>query len=175
MDFIETLRKIQAEQVPWVLHNFGERPAEQPLLGIIEEFGELAECYRDPKAPDDDELDALADALIFICDYCSARGWDVGELANGVESMRLSPFSDILLGDALVYCGRLSHAHLKRLQGIRANERHDDAARVAIRNLIAVAYHYLVGTDITSSVWATWEKVRQRDWVAKPNDAHRDA
>lgn len=40
----EIIRQIQQEQVSWVRHNFGDRPAWMPLLGIVEEVGELEEA-----------------------------------------------------------------------------------------------------------------------------------
>ena len=38
-----SLQQLQEEQVPWVKHNFGDRAAYQPLLGMTEELGEF--CY----------------------------------------------------------------------------------------------------------------------------------
>lgn len=39
------LRKLQEEQKPWVKHNFGDRPSWMPLLGAVEELGELAHAH----------------------------------------------------------------------------------------------------------------------------------
>jgi len=83
----DTLRRVQREQVPWVLHNFGERESWQPLLGAQEELGELAHAHlkghQGIRSGEDHEAnakDAVADVIIFLCDYSSSRGWDIAEL-----------------------------------------------------------------------------------------------
>lgn len=77
------LRKLQEEQRPWVLHNFGSKPTWMPLLGIMEEVGELAHAHlkqaqgiRTSENHDDNAKDAIGDVVIFLADYCSARGYD---------------------------------------------------------------------------------------------------
>ena len=78
------MRKIQEEQAPWVKHNFGDRPSYWPLLGVVEEIGEL--CHAHLKAEqgirtDEDhaamKADAVGDIVIFLADYCSAEGIDL--------------------------------------------------------------------------------------------------
>lgn len=83
----ETLRRVQAEAVPWVKHNFGDRPSWQPLLGAQEELGELAHAHlkeiQGIRTDEDHEAkakDAVADIIIFLCDYASARGWDITDI-----------------------------------------------------------------------------------------------
>lgn len=80
----DTLRRVQDEQRPWVLHNFGQREAWQPLLGIGEEVGELMhahlKAHQGIRTGEDHEaakVDALADIIIFACDYASASGVDI--------------------------------------------------------------------------------------------------
>ena len=104
-----TLRVLQAEQVSWVKHNFGDRPAWQPLLGLMEEIGELTEAtggnqhitelvrvlgrlahadlksfqgIRTNEDHDAKAKDAVADIVIFLADYCSARGWDMEDIVQ---------------------------------------------------------------------------------------------
>ncbi|KKL69661.1 hypothetical protein LCGC14_2112650, partial [marine sediment metagenome] len=79
-----TLRQLQEEQRPWVQHNFGDRPDWMPLLGVMEELGELAHAHikqaqgiRTREDHDANGQDAVADVVIFLADYCSARGWDL--------------------------------------------------------------------------------------------------
>jgi NTP pyrophosphatase (non-canonical NTP hydrolase) len=77
------LRKLQEEQKPWVKHNFGDRPSWMPLLGAMEELGELAHAHlkeaqgiRNHENHVEKAKDAIADIVIFLADYCSARGLD---------------------------------------------------------------------------------------------------
>jgi NTP pyrophosphatase (non-canonical NTP hydrolase) len=86
----DTLTRIQAEQRAWVLHNFGNREAWQPLLGIQEEVGELAHAFlkrhqgiRGTREEHDAAIrDAVADIIIFLLDFSSAEGIDVREVLD---------------------------------------------------------------------------------------------
>ena len=77
------LRKLQEEQVEWVKHNFGDRPAYWPLLGIFEEAGELAHAFlkreqgiRLNENHDEAIKDAVGDIVLFLSDFCQAEGID---------------------------------------------------------------------------------------------------
>jgi len=77
----DTLAKVQFEMIPWVAHNFGDRPAWQPLLGIVEEVGELSHAFlkreqgiRTSEPHDENIKDAVADIMIYLCDFCNAEG-----------------------------------------------------------------------------------------------------
>ena len=81
------LKTLQDEQRPWVKHNFGDRPAWQPLLGAVEEIGELAHAHlkheqniRTNESHIENAKDAVADAIIYLSDYCSAMGFDLETL-----------------------------------------------------------------------------------------------
>jgi len=84
------LRQVQDEQVPWVNHNFPGRPAWQPLLGAVEELGELAHAHLKADqeirgtAEEHEEAakDAVGDIVIFLADYCTARGWDMEDIVT---------------------------------------------------------------------------------------------
>ena len=81
------LRKLQEEQREWSEHNFGKHPAWQPLLGAVEELGELAHAHlkesqgiRTSESHTDNAKDAVADIVIYLADYCSTRGFDFEEI-----------------------------------------------------------------------------------------------
>lgn len=83
------LKTIQDEQCEWALSNFGTRDpvehSDHALFGIMEELGELAHAHLKSKqgirgTPEELEIeakDAVGDVLIFMLDYCTARGWDM--------------------------------------------------------------------------------------------------
>jgi len=82
----DTLRRVQRELKPWVSHNFGEREPWQPLLGIGEEVGELMHAHlkahqgiRSHENHSAAKIDALADIIIFACDYATAEGIDIAD------------------------------------------------------------------------------------------------
>ena len=86
-----TFRQLQAEHGEWAKRNFGAdiNPALS-LLGVMEELGELAHAHlkgvqriRGTTAEHDAAAkDAIADCLIFLCDYTSRRGWDLQEIVE---------------------------------------------------------------------------------------------
>ncbi len=86
---IVDIRLIQEDQRGWIAHNFGSRPSWQPLLGVQEEVGELSHAHlkeaqgiRTHEDHEEQAKDACADIVIFLMDYCSARGWDLVDLVE---------------------------------------------------------------------------------------------
>lgn len=79
-----TLSDLQKQQAPWVEHNFPGREAYYPLLGAVEELGELAHSHlkmiQGIRGTKEEHLakakDAVADVVIFLSDYCTAMGFD---------------------------------------------------------------------------------------------------
>ena len=80
-----TFKRLQAEIAIWEAHNFGDRPAWQPLLGLQEELGELSHAFLKraqgirgtPEKHTADIKDACADLIIFLCDFANAEGIDL--------------------------------------------------------------------------------------------------
>ena len=80
-----SLKEVQVSQKPWVKHNFGDRPSWMPLVGVMEELGELAHHFlkmaqgiRGTNAEHMAQIkDAVADIVIFLCDFCSAMDIDL--------------------------------------------------------------------------------------------------
>lgn len=78
------LQKIQNEIKGWTEKNFPHTTADEQLLGIVEEVGELShavlkqkQCIRgDKKKLIADEHDAIGDIAIFLINYCNQRGFD---------------------------------------------------------------------------------------------------
>jgi hypothetical protein len=73
-----TLDELQAELGPWTVHNFGEGPSWHPLLGAVEELGELSRAHlkMDQGIRNmtlDDVGDAIGDILIYLADYCNRQ------------------------------------------------------------------------------------------------------
>lgn len=92
-----SLDNLQDELAPWVEKNFPHTyPAGvlpyRPLLGIVEEVGELAHSHLKQEqgirgTPEEHETagkDALADIFVYMCDYATQRGWDVHETVEHV-------------------------------------------------------------------------------------------
>lgn len=87
-----SLRQLQDESFRWTLKNFGHLPmmAHHPLLGAVEEIGELAHAHlkleqgiRGSK----EELiekskDAVGDTIIYLADYCNRCGFDLQDIVT---------------------------------------------------------------------------------------------
>lgn len=78
------LRQLQNEQKEWSDHNFPNRTNYHPLLGAIEELGELAHAHlkdeqkiRTNEDHFNNKVDAVADIIIYLCDYCTLNGIDI--------------------------------------------------------------------------------------------------
>jgi NTP pyrophosphatase (non-canonical NTP hydrolase) len=80
--------KMQDEVGKWAERNFGGGPSTHPLLGIVEEVGELSHAHlkeeqgiRGTKEEHEEEArDALGDIMIYMLDYAYRRGWDLGDI-----------------------------------------------------------------------------------------------
>ncbi len=77
------LSDFQAEQKEWSLYNFGEHPSWHPLLGIMEEVGELAHAHlkqvqgiRTNEEHTEAKRDAIGDIIVYLSDYCTSEGID---------------------------------------------------------------------------------------------------
>lgn len=174
---------IQAEQKEWSVNNFGEmKHSYRPLLGIIEELGELntaiEACRRD------EALDAVGDIFIYMCDFCNHKGWDVNAVVANGSDLRVS-IDEVDEGSSIAslplnlgyVLGGLAHHQLKDEQGIRSEENHEDS----IKKLLGVTVFHMVGicrllgVDLLDVVSSVWSKVKHRNWAKNPDTAHEVA
>lgn len=72
--------------------------------------------------------------------------------------------------------GELSHAHLKRYQGIRKDEDHEANGQDAIGDILVYLADYCtqMGWSLQECLDATWQTVRERDWKKDPIGGHND-
>ena len=74
-----TLNELQLQSSVWTKSNFGKHPSYQPLLGVVEEVGELAHAHLKNEqgirgTPDEHraaKIDAIGDIIIYLVDYCN--------------------------------------------------------------------------------------------------------
>jgi NTP pyrophosphatase (non-canonical NTP hydrolase) len=82
------LGQLQEEHAQWLIHNFPAQQGHEPLLGAMEELGELAhthlkydqnirgytlDLYREKAA------DAVGDIVIYLASYCTANGFSLDD------------------------------------------------------------------------------------------------
>ncbi|MBX6314783.1 MAG: hypothetical protein IRY99_17980 [Isosphaeraceae bacterium] len=82
------IRRMQTEVGQWSRRNFPHNTREEPLLGLIEETGELAHAVlkhrqgiRGTAAQHNEAIvDALADIFIYLLDYCDRSALEAEDL-----------------------------------------------------------------------------------------------
>lgn len=166
----ENLLAVQSEQVPWVKRNFPDRLDGHPLHGVVEELGELMDARTLPLT-----ADALADALIYMCDYASACSLTLASCyANALGiTMPLTTTP----GDLLRCVGKLSHAHLKMAQKIRGSQDEHQAAKILqLGRLTRMLENYATqrGLNLANDLLDTWKEVRKRNWRDWPTGGGED-
>lgn len=166
----EIFQQVQTEMVAWQQHNFPNRPNWIPLMGMVEEIGELVEA--ESKKGIEDTTDAIGDTAIYLADYCNGRKfslYDLYYLSKSTDGWHTSNFMGLS-----IETGRLAHAHIKQFQGIRLNEGHEEKAKTAISRIlfylndIAAAYN----TTLADCIKETWAVVKKRDWQKNRDTAH---
>jgi NTP pyrophosphatase (non-canonical NTP hydrolase) len=84
------LKTLQEEHRVWSTKNFDCTDKIHPILGVVEEVGELAhailkqaQCIRgDYGAHELEAKDAVGDIIIYLVDVCSRRGWDLDDVVT---------------------------------------------------------------------------------------------
>jgi hypothetical protein len=179
--------KFQSENKIWVERNFHTQcfaVAHEPLLGMIEEIGELYTTDKDDAltltafvSAEDRFIDACGDIMVFMCDYCSCVGFVLYDLVNKAKTT--TPFAKLIVADEYLEeqhilliktLGKLSHAHLKLTQNIRVNENHIiniEESLIMLIKYIIWSLSCLDTKEITleECISRVWEQVKQRDWV----------
>ena len=82
-----TLDELQEDVCRWTCHNFPKAPPHQPLLGIVEEVGELSHAHLKLEQgirTDENHVlkakDAVGDIIIYLLHYCNIHGWNLNEI-----------------------------------------------------------------------------------------------
>ena len=164
---MKTLQEIQIEQRAWSLKNFGEHPSWHPLMGIMEELGELAHAFlkreqgiRGTREEHDAAIkDAIGDVMIYLMDFCSCEGVVTTYVASNHDP-------------------REAHAALFALQhqlgSMTADQFADRSDSLGDRATTFV--HTLArfcttqNLDLLTVVNETWDRVSKRDWTKNKVD-----
>lgn len=142
-----------------------ELGALAPLMGMVEELGELAEANA---ARDRD--DAVGDIAVYLCDYLCREGLAWPERFTIPDADQYIP----PLAGLMLHIGKLFRCHLKRHQRIRGMENDEafhaarmDAIRGIVWHLEDVSRNADRGTNLLVILNATWNGiVSKRDWRA---------
>ncbi len=172
----------------WSKKNFGDQDDRNPLLGMVEELGELAEILLKEDKTNTyltrEANDAIADHFIFFCDFMGRAG--IKSCGTGILEIDGTyrdtdiPFRKIgtdqdLFVECLKSQGILCRLILKREQKIRegaprVRRRYrkllENACSAHMLNLWCLCHQRHV--SLRSIVGSTWIKVKRRNWKANP-------
>lgn len=155
--------QFRTEHAIWIEHNFSGSKAYQPLLGMVEEIGELAEANL--QLDDNKERDAIGDILVYLTHYCNfylLDWWECQKFAN----ISWSILPNLL--DISIQIGKLAHAQLKGEQSIRHTaEQIFTMKKVTVGNIVVLLDHYCKYTgraNVLGCLQHAWDEVKHRDW-----------
>ena len=172
----ETFARLESEVAAWSEEQFPGQPAVNPLLGMAEEAGELRETLATP--PDDLELDAVGDLLVYAADFATRRGLNYAAAARlAADGPRVPGLDDAShdlaaeeprAGLQIAY-GHLARSVLKRRQDIRTDEDRvgTDAETAALALWLASLARLADarGYRLDEAVRAAWDdEVVDREW-----------
>lgn len=160
---------IQNEIEQWAGRNFPDTPIHRPVLGMVEELGELIDA--DLKGSEVECKDAVGDFAVYAMHYCVLRNWRYDEVIDKhakPDARDIAPWFMILKEG-----GELCHSQLKWEQNIRGTaESHEQAAKTALANLTFAVNRYcnMRRWKFEDIVKMTWETVKKRDWQKHQKD-----
>lgn len=167
------LQQLQDENRIWADKNFPTRQPYYPLLGLMEEIGELLAALETAEESTDEINDAVADIAVYLSDYANQNGLMLDEFTlEAPADYEDTPAKIAIMG------GKLCHYHLKGIQGIRHTPEEIVARK---KECIQKIIWCLVGwcnespDQFLDIVAAEWAKVKQRDWVKNPMNADKVA
>ena len=190
---MKNFKEIQQLITEWSQKNFGDQVHSvsgvtmgslNPLLGMGEEIGELGLTYISESLGTEQDLedrkDALADILIYMCDYAGREHvtlqFDLEKSQNEtVPQLTKTPVKDMILHLSVAY-SELLHATLKRSQGIRGYD--DDFTYTSGRDMVLSRMTIILcaiaaeeGVNLLEALNEVAQKVLKRDWVENPENA----
>lgn len=142
----------------------GFKYAHQPLLGIVEELGELASLEKNIE----NIIDSVGDVMIFMVDYCSCMDIYFPQIM-AFDFYKISVSHRKLLAKA----GSLCHHHLKLEQNIRGSrDIHYRSIILLLSEIINVLYNlcWNEGLDFERCIFDTWNEVKKRDWKSNKEE-----
>lgn len=135
-----------------------------PYIGMLEEIDELRSS-----ADANEGLDAIADIMIYMMDFCSRAGYSIGAIVSMASFSRQPIQPDI----ALEAIARMAHPVLKLSQDIRANEDHEARITMGLVGVVGCINRVPASEsslyEVTKEVWT--KIVSKRNWVVNPDTA----
>lgn len=172
------LKEIVEAHKVWANKNFPDMTAEDCLLGMVEEVGELAHAVLKSRqgirnADKKEELvkDAIADIAIFTMDFCNRSGFDFNKFyyCNPHKpQMPLDKIENLMVSGLAYNCGSLGFDY--SFFDVPGIEKHLKEILGRLR-ILSDAYGFYLPEIIAE----TWEEVSKRDWTKNKETGVNDA
>lgn len=169
--------ELRNEVGQWSDKNFPGQPTVNPFIGSSEEAGELSDCLNTDEHPDEEELDAVGDILVYLADFCYKREIDYREAYN--MSRDIENEHDEFFREWVASRGQLSRSVLKRRQGIRMDEDRvgDEAEKRALARMLSCLDRFANqrGYNLEEAIQSAWyDEVIDREWDSSYRDSAED-
>lgn len=162
------LNQLQQEVKEWSEYNFGDQSPELPLMGLIEEVGELAHAVLKTKqnirAIETGAIeDAVGDIVIYYMDYLSRINFKIPANTKEFYGIDLYQMTIPHIGRAVgMICNGYIYSRYKYLS--------DWTVGHLLTCLATFCAQYDPPINFEAAVEATWNEVKQRDWKTFPTD-----
>ena len=161
----------------WSVRNFRDRRA--PEFGIVEEIGEATHCvlkrFQKIRGFENEEFflteftDALADTVIYLCDWCYSHQafFKFGRNHVAVESTEHNE-RRVIMHLLQVAAGLMAYTEVESERKITPTE---EATYCMLAQRVATGLEFwaeIYKIDLRLAVAGTWAKVVRRDWLTRP-------
>ena len=173
MRSLETISsQVQREIGAWAWANFNKGALGlNPLLGVIEELGELAHAILkgdlgirgDAMKHELDAKDAIGDITVYLLNYLNTVSCDVGPLFASLPLVTLDRWYDC---DLNVDKKHLVVQANKWVTILADNPARGAGELIVTLELLSRGYN----TTLLAMLTSTWNIVKQRDWKKSPED-----
>jgi len=164
----KTLSEIQKELKVWTFYNFGEQETIIPIMGMIEELGELTHAHlkelQNIRKSDflADKKDAIADITIYLLNYFNCIHRDINIIKNVI-------YCEHEEADNEFYILNLSH----KIGILSDTEINNNTIVIDIKFTSYILftlreYANNINLDLITIVNEVWEQVKLRDWKQYP-------
>lgn len=181
-----TWKRLQDEVGRWAQKNFPGAPAHHPVLGLIEELGELAHAHLKTAqgirgSAEEHALaakDAIADSVIYFMDVCARYGLVAEEVLRSKTPEEFQATFSIPppRRQEIFYASK----HLAAMADVLERSELEGRQVLTLRSsakISALSYMSGLAAYCTQRGWSlqnivdeTWLKVRQRDWTKNKAD-----
>jgi len=170
----KTLSEIQAELKVWTIYNFGKQESIIPIMGMIEELGELTHAHlkelQGIRKSDflADKKDAIADITIYLLNYFNCIDKDISLIENTILDKHIDDNNNFYILNI--------NSQISKLSDIYVNDNFDYANVITESNIEHCSYilyslyeyAYNIELDLLTIINEVWETVKLRDWKLYP-------